>query len=227
MFVGHREGFALPPGSVSGSVLTWDATTQAYVDSSRAIGGPGSGLAYGLTLANTSPATAGGGTYSQALQLLAQSYVAASGTRTVGWRIYAYGSAAGSYYSNIAFDNTVDGTTWGTRLSYTSSANAWNVGAHLTVSGGNITCTGTGGYISANGGTTALVACSGRIYGLCLDATGDPGGTANRTTLTNATVAAGGSAATLINAPAAAAQVGWIKIYVGTTAYVVPYWAAA
>ena len=29
------------------------------------------------------------------------------------------------------------------------------------------------------------------------------------------------------NAPNAAAQTGWIKIYVGTTAYVVPYWAAA
>lgn len=73
----------------------------------------------------------------------------------------------------------------------------------------------------------ASVRCDGSIYGVQLRATGDIGGIASTTTLTNATVSAGSSAATLANAPAAAGQVGWAKIYIGTTAYVIPYWAAA
>jgi hypothetical protein len=52
-------------------------------------------------------------------------------------------------------------------------------------------------------------------------------GASSTVRLTNATVSAGSSAATLANAPAATAQSGWWKIYVGTTAMVVPYWAAA
>jgi len=55
----------------------------------------------------------------------------------------------------------------------------------------------------------------------------DAGGDASSLTLVNATVAAGSNPPTQINAPAAAAQTGWLKIYIGTTAYAVPYWPAS
>jgi hypothetical protein len=59
--------------------------------------------------------------------------------------------------------------------------------------------------------------------------TGDAGGATSQTTFTNVALSAGDNSPTMINVPGsgAAAQVGWIKIYVGTTAYAVPYWAAA
>ena len=62
-----------------------------------------------------------------------------------------------------------------------------------------------------------------------LSVAGDLGaGIASTTTFTNATVAAGGvGAPTFINPPNAVAQQGWLKVYVGTTAYVLPYWNAA
>jgi hypothetical protein len=74
----------------------------------------------------------------------------------------------------------------------------------------------------------AAVYCDGAVEGVGLRAKGDLGaGVASTTTITNATVADGASDATLGKAPAAAARSGWLKIYVGTTAVCVPYWAAA
>jgi hypothetical protein len=69
--------------------------------------------------------------------------------------------------------------------------------------------------------------CNGMLEGAGLRAKGDIAGVATTTTITNATVSAGGTPATLGNAPAAAGAAVWIKIYVGTTAYAVPCWAAA
>lgn len=75
----------------------------------------------------------------------------------------------------------------------------------------------------------ASIRLDGAIIGQELRAAADLGGLANHNSLTNVTLAAGANGPTFINVPGtgAAAQVGWIKFYVGTTAYAVPYWAAA
>lgn len=76
----------------------------------------------------------------------------------------------------------------------------------------------------------AAVYCDGAVEGTILRTTADVAGVSGKITFTNASVAAGsGNTPTFIKVPgsAAAAQVGWMKIYVDTTARVIPYWAAA
>ena len=107
----------------------------------------------------------------------------------------------------------------------TLTISASNAGAGA----GDIALTADALLITGDTDVTGYVDATTTVRGSTLIADGDAGGVASTNALTNATLAAGANGATLIQVPGtgAAAQVGWIKVYVGTTAYAVPYWAAS
>lgn len=192
-----------------GSLPVWDVTSGCFVDSRRA-SNCGAALSTGIELENATPSTVG---------------VPVQGP-------YAYGFKGRAWCTDGGVDKTVEawwqlvpvsGFTVQASMQLKMSINGAAVVTPFTVSQGGIA--NFVGTVYAN-----TLDITSVVYGLSFIARGDSGGVASATVITNATVAAGsGNSPTMIKVPAsaAAAQAGWMKIYVGTTAYVVPYWAAA
>jgi hypothetical protein len=105
----------------------------------------------------------------------------------------------------------------------TVTAGTGVVAGTTVVAGTGITA--TTGNISASAGN---VQASAGVIGAAVIATGDLGGTAAETTLTNVSVpVAGGTGAFTITSATtsgAATNAGFLKMYVGTTAVFVPYY---
>jgi hypothetical protein len=178
--------------------LANDSASGLYKPTSRAYGNSET-PAVGLLLENTSPATVGDDSASPMLELSGKGWDTTGAGSSVDdrWAIYALPTSGAATNALLRFDFAREG------------------GAYSSVAQLN----SSGGVFQSN----SLYATTGYIR-----VAGDFGaGVAGSVMLCNATVAAGGSAPTFLNAPAAAAQTEWVKIYVGGNARVFPVWAAA
>lgn len=137
--------------------------------------------------------------------------------------------STGAHNAGHGADITITGGAGGNATGGGSTGNGGDGGNILLAPGAGGTTVGGAAGSAGVVGVTGAIDASLDIRGRGIIADGDPGsGIASTATLTNATVGAGGvGAATFINAPNATAQIGWLKVWVGTSAYVVPYWDAA
>lgn len=195
---------------VASAVATWlliEASGGAGVFSSLTVT-PGPISLTGTTSINTSGA--------------AVTTIGTGGTGAVN-----IGNATGN--TAVTGNITATGAVGGATLVITGTGQIGGA-AGSTVTLGNVNTT-TLVDISAGSGNINLhgtTISTGTIAGTTLYATGDAGGVALTTGLTNATVVAGGtSAGMVVNTSAGAgttASAGFLKLYVGATAIFVPYW---
>lgn len=85
------------------------------------------------------------------------------------------------------------------------------------------------GQVNATDATFNVVGATGLITGSSLRATGDAGGAASTTTFTNVVNASANSTgvgSVKMKGATSRDSAGFIKIFVGTTAYYIPYWSA-
>lgn len=85
------------------------------------------------------------------------------------------------------------------------------------------------GQVNATDATFNVVGATGLITGSSLRATGDAGGAASTTTFTNVVNASANSTgvgSVKMKGATSRDSTGFIKIFVGTTAYYIPYWSA-
>jgi hypothetical protein len=190
-------------GSAQGSVPAWHAATGTYLDSSRAWA-IATTLTVGLLTENTTAAANGAQQYGCALASIGRGWGTTAG-ESVACAVGIYAKPVQGTTPTVTMDfaTRIGAAAWTTPMSLSS-------GGALTVN--NIGC------VNMNASTS-------------LGVFGDRGsGAASYTIFSNATVAAGsGNDPTFIKVPgsAAAAQQGWMKLYIGATTYVIPYWAAA
>lgn len=192
------------PSPSDGSTIIYH--TDGFYDSIREWDiGEVAGTDKALALVNTTPATVGSDQFSPALILGGNAWSTDdTAPRNFKWRIYADGAAAaGDPVSYLNIDKSLNDGSWINQVKLTNLGGLEAI--HQIISVGSITA--LAGVKAGTSGT----------------------GSSGYVTFQNVQVAAGSTSPTMINVPtgALAAQQGWLKFWISTTAFVIPYWEAS
>jgi hypothetical protein len=142
------------------------------------------------------------------------------------WILVSSGGSAGNFSTVTATTTVAAGTTVTAGTGITATA------GNIAASAGNVTASGT---MTAGTGITsttgAITASAGQVIaGTTLQADGDTPGTVSTNSISgvkNANVLSSGALTILGTTATSGTNTGFIKIYVGATAFYVPYFSAA